>query len=552
MSINFRRFPISFTRRTVTKNSALSSDTWNASMAEILSDFAFLQSEWNNKLVVLSSTLPDGKKDTLVDAFKFGISGAHLYGDSAATSLTNSGFFWNTVKDRPRTIKEVSLRLLDEISDVTTTLKNEIASSTAVLTAAQKARIGDNIFDSSKTSTATSLDGLTDSNKQNIVQLATDLYGTGNYTLKGDSVALLTNSVRKHIEKLLDIHAGSWDNDLTLAHSITGADIVGNINQTKVNQSASINDQFTAAATNTEEDLNRIRSVIRRIVDSGVSWTTAPSAPAGWSGGNAPTTLQEVINLTASGTRTKQNPWGYELEDIDNLSSFANKVQSFSGMSGRTDGSPTYTSTFAITQSDSLEKAIGKLDKYFDDLTGNQVEVLDSGNYFDGINVETVLQEIGSGLDKAMDAQGYRSWSAVGLNSPGGAFVLDSGTWVEAGVGSGVWNGWMTVDIPDQTKVNYFAATGHKGHATSSGVVVELRRVRHSDPVPNADDKMFSVTLSDTVLTTASQTIASGLDWDTQNQSLVIKFDRPQSTIATPAARLVGFTVGYKSIGVIV
>jgi len=186
-----------------------------------------LVSEYNTQVYPVVSTLPQGVKDTrwslddTINPRVNGLDGANMMVDIDATSTTNSGRFWNTT--RPKTIKEAFTDLYTEISAVVDALRTEFSniSSSGLSTTVQE-RIGMNIFDETQVSSPTSLDGLTNTSRLNILQLAKDLYDESYDSLDGDGNANLTYSVRDHLAALLAIHDGSFDSDLTLNHDGVG------------------------------------------------------------------------------------------------------------------------------------------------------------------------------------------------------------------------------------------------------------------------------------------------------------------------------------------
>jgi hypothetical protein len=183
-------------------------------MSEITKDLGGLSTQWNQSLTPMTSSLPDGTVDVTVDAFKFGLSGSHMYVDAQATARLPK--YFNVVKDRPNTIKEQMDGIYAELANISLNVSS-VEANTSGLTDEQKARIGINIFDNLQTSSPTSLDGLTSRNNLNIQQLGHDLYGD-DYALNNDGNPILTNPLKEMVGALLAIHNGSWSGDVNVDH----------------------------------------------------------------------------------------------------------------------------------------------------------------------------------------------------------------------------------------------------------------------------------------------------------------------------------------------
>ena len=210
---------------TVQRNQRLRGPTYsnqqNDFQAEVVRDLSSIQQEWNNKIVPLTSKLPDGTTDSTVDAIRNGLDGSSLYVNAAATAALSGGQYYNSIKSRPNVVYEQFVNLYTYVDNQISTLEDAINSNSAGggLTTDQKEQIGDNIFDSNIPSSATSLDGLTTSHAGYILQLARDIYGTGSPTLNSNGTAILSNSVRAMVDALLETHNGNWDNNIALSHN---------------------------------------------------------------------------------------------------------------------------------------------------------------------------------------------------------------------------------------------------------------------------------------------------------------------------------------------
>ena len=361
---NFSSIIVSTTKRNAIRNGPITSNLWNDTTDEIIRDLGQIRSEWNNKLIPAFSTIPDGTDDLEVDAFKFGLAGDHIYVDAEATASTDLGLFYNVAQARPRTIKEGLVTLSNNITDAIAELQASITDASTGITEAQQIAIGARIFGLSSVSSATSLDGLTANNQLNVTQLGKDLYSSTDSVLQNSGDALLAYSVKDIVHALLALHEGSWTSassiDIDLTHLIDLNDptqVTGELVQTRVDQSSVVDDTYTGTPTNLLEDLNQVRYQLKRAKGSS-AWTDANTVA--YIGG--PISVQTLIDTTGSLAQSTVNPWGYSLEDIPDVVTYADAAQTFTGMSNRTDSTPAYSSTTYVSNDDSLETSIGMLD----------------------------------------------------------------------------------------------------------------------------------------------------------------------------------------------
>lgn len=330
-----------------------SSADWNDLFQAAATDLSNITNQWNRLVVPLSGSIPDGLTDPAVDAFKFGLDGRHLYVDSTADGIVAANIaYWNTVKSRPNTVYEQFIDIYRAIDETLIESQSSLAAISSGLTLEQKQKIGINIFDSSQSSSSTSIDGRSKNNQLNITQLAADLYGpTG--TVDNDGSANLANSVKAMVDALLELHNGNWDNDITLSHD--GA--ITNILQANVLNSSVYNDSYAGSPTSTQDDLNQVRTRIKAIAGT-AAWLTA--IVEGRAGG--PTGLQGVINETGSGTKTASNPWGYSYTNIDGLETRINATNTYTGQTSQIDSSPDYTSNNYLQDGWRLVEGISRVD----------------------------------------------------------------------------------------------------------------------------------------------------------------------------------------------
>jgi hypothetical protein len=402
MSERTKRLAFSFMKRNAPRRGPTSSDAWNDCFDEVVNDLASMQAEWNNNLLPLFEALPNGTDDTTVDAWANGIDGNNIYVDASLTSSSAVLTYFDVGLNRPLTIAEalddVYDRLVTEVATLSATISTGSTSSGG-LTAAQKTSIGDHIFDSAVTSSSSSLDGKSENNRLNVLQLAKDLYGA-TYSLGNDGAADLTNSVADMVDALLALHNGNWSDDVTLSHS----GISLSLTQTDIAQSASYNDAYGGSPSTLQDDLNQIRTRLKTIAGT-TAWSTA--LPALYTGGAD--SIKDLLDATkGSGTKTSTNPWGYQYDNIDGLVTRLNAVRDFCGMGSLTDGTPLYSGQRFITNGQPLEFGISKLDQeLYDHMLDGHVSLPTSEHWADSVQVE-----VGTRIKDA-DLQDMLEWAAT-------------------------------------------------------------------------------------------------------------------------------------------
>jgi len=352
---NIRRLDISLTRRPASYRGPRSSEDWTDTFDELIRDLVELGSQWNTGIIKLFATLPDGEDDSTVDAFTNGIDGRTIYVDSSLTSSSIVTTYWHDIKERPKTLKEAFEDIYSYLSEQITNIQADLVSASGGLTTDQKSAIGANIFDASSSSSSSSLDGKSENNRLNIIQVAGDVYGTS-YALDNDGMPNLTYSIQQMLGAVLDAHGGNWADDITLTHSgIT-------VTQSSIDPSTVQDDNFVGIPGDTEDDLNQIRTQIKTY-GGGASWQTV--MPVLYGGGAD--SLRDLLNDTKGSTaKSATNPWGYQYDDIGGLITILDALKSFTGQDNYTDGSPDYPSTQYIANGDSLEDSIGVLDEVID------------------------------------------------------------------------------------------------------------------------------------------------------------------------------------------
>lgn len=351
-SNTLNNFSFTFSVRNAPSSGPTSSDAWNDTMAEISNDLANISFEWNTKLTTIIDSLPCGTLDTSVNVFSTGLDGKTLWVDQDVVSSSNDLTFFRSDRNRPATVKEAFDTVYTYVNTQIDQTRNDIIDQASGLTTVQKNRIGANVFDNTQTSVVTSLDGKSENNRLNIIQVANDLYGDS-YSLDGDGVKnLSTATLFDMVSSLLVLHNSTWNSGTAVTH-------VGSFTATQddISSSHSGDDTYTAAPTHLRGDLNRIRNRFR--VFMGTGWlSTLTSLYAG--GAN---NLEDLLASTAgSATKSATNPWGYRWDNVDGLETRLDAIRDFTGQDTHTDATTTFTSTANINNGDSLELAIGKLD----------------------------------------------------------------------------------------------------------------------------------------------------------------------------------------------
>lgn len=117
---------ISFVKRNAKRRGPTSSEAWNDTFDEISNDLTKLYGQWNNYLLPLTETLPDGTDDSTINAFEDGLDGRTIYTNSDATSSVATDYY-STSSARPYTIYEQFTNVYSYIDDINETLSNDIS-----------------------------------------------------------------------------------------------------------------------------------------------------------------------------------------------------------------------------------------------------------------------------------------------------------------------------------------------------------------------------------------------------------------------------------------
>ena len=105
MADRLEEIQILLQKRIARSRGPTSSKAFNDSIDEISHDLASFSDQWTNRLVPLTSTIPNGTVDSTCDAFLNGLDGRTLYVHHESTASLEASYY-NTVKGRPNTIYE--------------------------------------------------------------------------------------------------------------------------------------------------------------------------------------------------------------------------------------------------------------------------------------------------------------------------------------------------------------------------------------------------------------------------------------------------------------
>jgi hypothetical protein len=426
---------VNFVRRTIPRRGSFSTDGYNASMEELAVDLADFSARWNTEMYPILNSLPRGTDETrwsgatsIPDAVADGLDGDHMFVDNSASTSQDDGLFWSTTYSRPKTVRESSRDIDDRLTSVNTTLEAAIAGMSNGLTSDQWTRLGAWVNDGVSADLTTSVSYKARTGWTNLGTLTTDIFNSA-----GDLGSLTTSgfTLEDMITDLLTIHAGTWNSDTS---SIDHSAITG-VLQVSVGDSASYAQKVRGSTTNLEQDVNRLRWEIARTrigaatTTSTSQWSTDVTDPVG----SGVACLNAHINYAGNGVQDINNPHAVARQDVDDLDTEFGYNNTFTGKTALGSETPTYSSVLTVTQSVSLETAIGELDVVTGAATTHIADVANP-------HVVTALQ-VGAAVREVYDFSGHTNASAaiVITHNKGTAGVSNS-TWplvqvVDTGVG---------------------------------------------------------------------------------------------------------------------
>jgi len=320
---------------------------------------------WRVYLRPVIDSLPAGIRDQRwrpgtglpekIDALRFGIQGTTLFVCNDMAASTADGRYWDTATERPKTIAEALEDLWNEISNIETT---STTSSTSTDTVALWAAIGNRYQNSSLVSSASSLDRRTNVLEEYLSQLSNDIYGVDEGFTYSFGMPLLY-SLAKNVDELLKIHdvTGWQSNPADVNHdALVGALPPFTYSQIAPFLSVNTSQGRVGPYSTLENEILRIRYEIAEAKGTTYYYQSATD-PVTSVAGN----LATHMGYVGSGAQTSSNPHGLTYVDVGQ-ETINTVIRSFTGMTNNTDSAPTYTSTNYITNGNSLEVAIGKLD----------------------------------------------------------------------------------------------------------------------------------------------------------------------------------------------
>jgi len=331
---------------------------------------------WGSYVRPLLDSLPAGPRDQRwrpgvglpekIDALNFGIQGTTLFVFNDATADNAYGRYWDTSAERPLTVAEAFEDIWTAISNISTS--TSAGSGTFDDTNLWYA-IGNRYEDSSLTSASSSLDSRTSQLESNISQLSDDLYGASEGFGPWNFGVPLSYSLAKNIDELLKLHnvSSGWQNDPAgVNHSgIGGSSPPFAYTDISPMPSQTLSQARVSPYNSLYNEILRIRWEIARTRGS-LNYYTDVIDPVTSSAGD----LSTHMNYTGSGSSSSSNPHGINYVDTGQ-ETVNTAIRSFTGMSSNADSSPTYSSNYYITDGDSLETGLGKLDTAIHSFAGS-------------------------------------------------------------------------------------------------------------------------------------------------------------------------------------
>lgn len=212
--MGLNKIDVGITERVAPNKGPTSSADFNATMEEITNSLAQISIAWNTQLQPLLDTLPSGStginkddRTSTPNPFLNGLDGSQLYTDLTSTPVSDNGRFYNTVNQRPLTLKETFNKIQDQLNQNIQELDIKIAQvdKNNGLTPRQKQAIGSRIFNPGTDSSSSSIDGMVSSHSRFIDQLALDISSDPNY-LQGNGAQSLAHSILAQLEAIQEAH----------------------------------------------------------------------------------------------------------------------------------------------------------------------------------------------------------------------------------------------------------------------------------------------------------------------------------------------------------
>jgi hypothetical protein len=362
---------------------AISSSDLSAFSKSVAQNLQKIRSDWRNYIRPVLNSLPAGNIDTRwseslgkglpskIDCFTYGVQGTTLFVFNDANSTKADGRYWHSTEYRPKTIAEAFEDVYTAISNVQTST----SSSSSVDLDPVWAAIGEAYRDTNRALTVGSLDTRVGTLETYISQLNDDIYESTTFSYQIGTP--LPYSIADMLNQLLILHnAGGWGDDPSTVNH-TGLPVASHTHAfTAVLPPPPAADTQGRSGTYTtlENEVKRLRWEIQRTRGSS-SWYTDVNYPFG-----GVASLSGHISHVGGGTPSTSNPHGITYTDLG-INTYLDAIVAFTGMSSYTDSSPTYTSTYYVTQNVNLETAIGQLDSALNSSLASVIVRVDYGPY---------------------------------------------------------------------------------------------------------------------------------------------------------------------------
>jgi len=365
-------------------NGAISSSEISAFARSVVQGFQRVKSDWRSCIRPILNSLPAGNIDTRwssasgrglpakIDCFVYGVQGSTLFVFNDASSAKADGRYWDSTENRPKTIAEKFEDLYQAVSDIQLAAQNDTTVDLDPLWAA----IGEPYRESTYVTGSGSLDTRVGQLETYIIQLNNDIYDPTVFPAYQIG-SPLPYSLADMLDALLKLHnVAGWGSNPAPAYHSAVAPSAHTHPFTDVTPAPPVSDTSgrAAAHVNLEDEVKRLRYEIQATRGS-TNWYSDVNNP--WGG---VCTLGSHIACVGSGTPSATNPHGVNIVNTG-ASTVFDAVRAFTGMSSNTDAAPTYSSTYYVTQSTSLEVAIGDLDTAIHDAFGTTVIRADYGPY---------------------------------------------------------------------------------------------------------------------------------------------------------------------------
>lgn len=305
----------------------------NSAIGSLIASTDSFSQQWNTQLVDLLNTMPGGgrkvdiaSRTSTPNAFTNGIDGANLYIDCATTSAIENGEFFKASANRPYTVKEYVSKVKIDLSGRLSKIESSVTLLQSIdstgLTQAQKDAIGIRVFEPTMTSSPTSLDGYIAILRQNIRQLASDVFNYqdpsgsaldgADYTITNAQTQSLGITIMDWVQAIANATGHVLTYDVNGKPVLDHSFVITDIPQTSVQDSgAGLNDSFVGATTTLLDDLNKLRTVVKDAKGT-AAWDTA-NTTALFGGVDD---LEGITNFQGSGTGTATNIFAYDLSDL--------------------------------------------------------------------------------------------------------------------------------------------------------------------------------------------------------------------------------------------